>query len=90
MAPIIVLNIILFILMRLMAKQRKLIYDNKDRIERVNAAKEARDIVLDTWQHDWDCTEKGRWTRRLIGQIRRGLNASMVVISFYFFLYLFI
>ena len=37
---------------------------------KVNAAKEAIDMVLDAWQHDWDYTEKGRWTRRLIGQIR--------------------
>ena len=37
---------------RLMAKQRKLVYDNKDRIGKVNATKEARDIVLDAWQHD--------------------------------------
>ena len=57
-------------LIRLMAKQRKLVYDNEDRIGKVNAAEEARDIVLDRWQHDWDCTEKGKWTRRLIGQIR--------------------
>ena len=55
---------------RLMAKQQKLVYDNKDRIGKVNVTKEARDIVLDAWQHDWDCAEKGRWTRRLIGQIR--------------------
>ena len=40
---------------RLMAKQRKLVYDNKDRIGKVNTAKEDRDIVLDAWQHDWDC-----------------------------------
>ena len=33
--------------LRLMAKQRKLVYDNKDRMGKVNAAKEARDIVLD-------------------------------------------
>ena len=55
---------------RLMAKQRKLVYHNEDRIEKVNATKEARDIMFDAWQHDWDSTEKGRWTRRLIGQIR--------------------
>ena len=55
---------------RLMAKQGKLVYDNKDRMGKVNATKEAIDIVLDAWQHDWDCAEKRRWKRRLIGQIR--------------------
>ena len=55
---------------RLMAKQRKLVYDNKDNLGKVNAAKEAKDTVLDAWQHDWNHAEKGRWTRRLIGQIR--------------------
>ena len=34
---------------RLMAKQRKVVYNNKGRIGNVNAAKEARDIVLDAW-----------------------------------------
>ena len=37
--------------LRLMAKQRKLVY-NKDRMGKVIAAKEARDIVLYAWQHD--------------------------------------
>ena len=37
---------------RLMAKQRKLVYDTKDSIGKVNAAKEAKDTVLDAWQHD--------------------------------------
>ena len=45
---------------RLMAKQRKLVYDNKDRTGKVNAAKEARVIVLDAWQDEWDCAEKER------------------------------
>ena len=49
---------------------KKLVYDNKDRIGKANAYKKARDIVLDAWQHDWDRAKKGRWTRRLIGQIR--------------------
>ena len=55
---------------RLMVKQRKLVYDNKDSIGKVNAAKEGKDTVLDAWQHDWDRAEKGRRTRRLIRQIR--------------------
>ena len=32
---------------RLMAKQRKLVYDNKERIGMINPTKDARDIVLD-------------------------------------------
>ena len=68
---------------RLMAKQRKLVYDNKDRMGKVNAAKEARDIVLDAWQHDWDCTERGRWTRRLIGQIRPWTERKHGEVNYY-------
>ena len=68
---------------RLMAKQRKLVYDNKDRIGKVNAAKEARDIVLDPWQHEWDCAEKGRWTRRLIGQIRPWTERKHGEVNYY-------
>ena len=68
---------------RLMAKQRKLVYNNKDRMGKVNAAKEARDIVLDAWQHDWDCTERGRWTRRLIGQIRPWMERQHGEVNYY-------
>ena len=38
---------------RLMAKQRKLVYDNKERIGMINPTKDARDIVLDAWQDDF-------------------------------------
>ena len=69
--------------MMLMAKQRKLVYDNKGRIGKVNAAKEARDIVLDAWQHDWDCAEKGRWIRRLIGQIRPWTEHKHAEVNYY-------
>ena len=68
---------------RLRAKQRKLVYYNKDRIGKVNAAKEARDIVLDAWQHEWDCAEKGRWTRRLIGQLRPWTERKHGEVNYY-------
>ena len=69
--------------LRLMAKQLKLVYDNKGRMGKVNAAKEARDIVLDAWWHDWDCTEKGGWTHRLIGQIRPWTERKHGEVNYY-------
>ena len=69
--------------LRLMAKQRKLAYDKEDRMAKVNAAKEARDVVLDVWQHDWNCAEKGRWTRRLIGQIRPWTKRKYGEVNYY-------
>ena len=66
--------------LRLMAKQRKLVYYNKDHMGKVNVAK-ARDIVLAAWQHDWDCTVKGRWTSDSSDRCGRGLNASVVKLT---------
>ena len=51
---------------RLMAKQRKLVYDNKDHIGKVNAAKEARDIA----------PKKGYGHADSLDRYGRGLNAS--------------
>ena len=48
---------------------------------KVNAAEEARDIVLDAWQYDWDCTEKGDGHADSSDRYGRGLNASMVKLT---------
>ena len=48
-----------------------------------NAAIEARDTVFDAWQHDWDCTENGRCTRRLIGQIRPWTERKHDEVNYY-------
>ena len=66
---------------RLMAKQGKLVYDNKDSLGKVNAAKEAKDTVLDVWQHDWDHAEKGNRHVGSSDRYGRGLNAGMVKLT---------
>ena len=68
---------------RLMAKQRKLVYHNEDRIGKVNTATEARDIALDAWQHEWDCAKKGRWVRRLIVHIRPWTERKHGEVNYY-------
>ena len=55
--------------------------------------------MLETWQHDWDLVEKGRCTRRLIGQIwpwteRKHGEVNYYIIQFltkhgFFFAYLY-
>ena len=60
------------------AEQRKLVYDNKDRIGKVNATKEARDIMLDMTgtapkKEDEHADSSGRYDR--------GLNASIVKLT---------
>jgi len=47
----------------LLAEERRNIYMGMDK-------REAREILLDSWQKAWDASEKGRWTHRLIGDVR--------------------
>ena len=67
---------------------KKLVYDIKGRIGKANAYKEARDIVLGAWQHEWDRNKKGRWTRRLIGQIRPWIEREHGEANYYMTLFL--
>lgn len=39
--------------------------------DKVRAAKDARKILMSSWQSDWDNTENGRWTHKLIKDVAK-------------------
>jgi len=38
--------------------------------DKAAVGKEAREATMRKWQKEWDTTEKGRWTRRLIAVLQ--------------------
>jgi hypothetical protein len=57
----------------LMARERKaLYYDSQEITEEVRSAK--RTTTISNWQSQWNASQKGRWTNRLLGNILPWIN----------------
>jgi len=51
--------------------------------DKKEARKTARDVSYREWQSRWDISEKGRWTYRLIPDIKRWLHRKHGTVNFY-------
>lgn len=67
----------------LLARERKAIYHRKADEGRKKAAEEERAHTLRRWQEMWDSEHRGRWTARLVPQIRPWLDRQHGEISYY-------
>lgn len=62
--------------LRLLAEERCQIYDGTDKHR-------ARDQLLTSWQNEWVSAEKGRWTFRLIKDVKRWYKRQHGEVSFH-------
>lgn len=54
----------------LLARERQAIYRRMSEVGRDTAAAEERERTFRDWQNSWDAETRGRWTARLIPQVR--------------------
>uniref|UniRef100_A0A2S2P557 Retrovirus-related Pol polyprotein from type-1 retrotransposable element R1 n=1 Tax=Schizaphis graminum TaxID=13262 RepID=A0A2S2P557_SCHGA len=65
----------------LLAKERKDLY--LERKNRNHPPTDEADDITTVWQRRWDSSEKGRWTQRLIPDIRRWINRRHGEVNFH-------
>lgn len=56
-----------------------------ERVERYNGVneKDAKDNLMQRWQQDWNVGTKGRWTRRLIPEIKKWIDRSYGEVDYF-------
>ena len=67
----------------LLAKERKRIYERSADTGRADAAVEERERTMTEWHGRWTKDSKARWTRRLIGDLRRWAVRGFGEVNFY-------
>jgi hypothetical protein len=67
----------------LLALERKSVYDNSDEMGRLRAATDARAQTLQSWQARWTDSDKGKWTKRLIKDVRQWTERGAGEVNFY-------
>lgn len=58
----------------LLAIRRKAMYDQRQNLELQNTLTETENTIAITWQSRWDNSSKGRWTHKLIKDIKKWKN----------------
>lgn len=67
----------------LLVHERSLVYTRSTKNGRKEARKEAREMILDDWQTRWNEESRGRWTARMIPNIRRWINRKDGEVNYY-------
>lgn len=67
----------------LLAKERRAIYLKKPEIGKKAASREERLRTLECWQRSWEVETRGRWTARLIRNIRPWIERDHGEIGYY-------
>lgn len=67
----------------LLALERKRIYETREEMGKLRAATEARTETLQSWQTRWTNSDKDRWTRRLITDVRQWTERGTGDVNFY-------
>lgn len=67
----------------LLAMERKRIYERDEQTERPDAARREREKTLTDWHARWTTEGSGRWTRRLIKDLRPWTERGFGEVNFY-------
>lgn len=67
----------------LMAQERKMIYHLKSRVGIEAAKSEAEEQTLRCWEERWKVDTRGRWTVRLVGDLRKWINRQHGEVNYY-------
>lgn len=67
----------------LLAMERKAVYERKTMVGKKIASREERCHTMERWQADWQRETKGRWTARLIADIRPWMERRHGEIDYY-------
>ena len=67
----------------LMARERKQAYQRKPELGNIAAASEAREHAPHTWKERWEHESRGRWTARLVGNLRGWLDRKHGEVNYY-------
>lgn len=68
---------------RLLAQEKKRVYERKGTVGKAQANLEERARTLATWQQLWESDERGKWTKRLLGELRRWTERKHGEINYY-------
>lgn len=58
----------------LLAQERKLVYHTKANLGKTEARTAAREQAFQLWQERWQLESRGRWTAKLIGNLKEWVN----------------
>lgn len=67
----------------LLALERQLRYERRFEANKTIVQKEIQDEVYRRWQAEWDAADTGRWTQRLIGDIKKWTNRTFGMVNFH-------
>lgn len=67
----------------LLAIERKRIFEKSEELGRPRAATDERTKTLEDWQTRWTVCEQGRWTKRLIADVRPWKERNFGEVDFY-------
>lgn len=67
----------------LIAKERRNMYFRREDLSKRDSRIMAHEETISEWQHQWDNTEKGRWTHQLIPSVDRWVNRDHGEVNFY-------
>ena len=72
----------------ILAKERRRIYLRKDEHSKIRVKREERDRSLLEWQEEWEREHRGRWTARLIKQLKPWLSREHGEVNYYITMFL--
>lgn len=68
---------------KLMARQRKQTYETRRELGNVQATEISKNNAMEAWQHEWSYSDKGRWTVRLIPNLRVWVDRKHGEVNYY-------